>query len=288
MKRIINYVVPTWVKELNFSYATFQAVPASFFEELNSRLDQIQSKTPLVSVVIAAYNEEVNVLRCINSLSFSKTDIPFEIIVVNNNSADGTQQSLDSMHIKRLFQPIQGCGPARQLAQESALGKYILLADADCLYPPQWIEEMMKVLQQDHVACVYGRYSFIPEKGFSRMQLYMLEKMKDAIAELRHVKRPYLNAFGISMGYVKAYGLAEGFIMHNTRGDDGRLAFDLMKHGDIKQVKAMEARPWTAPRTLQRDGTFYKAITNRVVIELKRALTLFKKEKPHDTKKSSN
>jgi glycosyltransferase involved in cell wall biosynthesis len=288
MKRIINYVVPTWVEELNLGYQTYQDVPASFFTALNARLDLLQSSAPVVSIVIAAYNEEVNVLRCINSLSYSKTKIPFEIIVVDNNSSDATQEAISRMHIRSLFQPIQGCGPARQMAQEHAQGKYILLADADCLYPPLWIEEMMKVLQQDQVACVYGRYSFIPEKGFSRLQLYVLEKMKDAVAEFRHLKRPYLNAFGISMGYVKPHGLAEGFIMHNIRGDDGRLAFDLMKYGSIKQVKAMNARPWTAPRTLQRDGTFYRAITNRIVIEFKRGLSMLKKETPHDTKKSSN
>jgi glycosyltransferase involved in cell wall biosynthesis len=288
MKRMTNYVVPAWVEELNLDYKNYNDVPNSFFKELNSRLDRVQSKTPLVSIIIAAYNEEINVLRCINSLSYSKTNIPFEIIVVNNNSADRTKDSINSMHIRGLFQPIQGCGPARQLAQENANGKYILLADADCLYPAGWIEEMMKVLQQENVVCVYGRYSFIPEKGFSRMQLYLLEKLKDAAAEFRHLKRPYLNAFGISMGYVKEYGLKEGFIMHNIRGDDGRLAFDLMKHGVIKQVKSMDARPWTAPRTLQRDGSFYKAISNRIIIELKRGVTMLKKETPHDTKKSTN
>jgi glycosyltransferase involved in cell wall biosynthesis len=288
MKRLINYVVPAWVEKLNLSYKEYKDVPDSFFKDLNTRLDQVQSKSPLVSIIIAAYNEEINVLRCINSLSYAKTNIPFEIIVVNNNSADHTQDSISRMNIRGLFQPIQGCGPARQLAQENANGKYILLADADCLYPPGWIEEMMKVLQQENVVCVYGRYSFIPEKGFSRLQLYLLEKLKDAAAEFRHLKRPHLNAFGISMGYVKALGLKEGFIMHNIRGDDGRLAFDLMKYGMIKQVKSMEARPWTAPRTLQRDGSFYKAISNRIIIELKRGVTMLKKEAPHDTKKSSN
>ncbi len=288
MKRLINYVVPAWVEELNLDYKEYKDVPDAFFKELNLRLDKVQSTTPLVSIIIAAYNEEINVLRCINSLSFSKTNIPFEIIVVNNNSSDHTQDSIDRMHIKSLFQPIQGCGPARQMAQENASGDYILLADADCLYPQGWIEEMMSVLKQEQVVCVYGRYSFIPEKGFSRLQLYLLEKMKDTISEFRHMKRPYLNAFGISMGYIKAHGLTEGYIMHNIRGEDGRLAFDLMKHGTIKQVKSMNARPWTAPRTLQRDGTFSKAITNRIVIELKRAVTMLKKETPHDTKKSSN
>jgi len=285
---MINYTVPSWVKQVNLPFKSYEEIPALIFEELNIVLDKIQNAAPLITIIIAAYNEEVNILRCITSLSKTKCKLPFEILVVNNNSADHTQDALNRIHVRQLFQPIQGCGPARQLAQENAKGKYILLADSDCLYPPEWMDEMMKVLQQTGVACVYGRYSFIPEPGYDRWQLYTLEKMKDAIAAVRHFKRPYLNAFGISMGYVKAYGLKAGYIMHNTRGDDGRLAFDMMKYGSIKQVKSNKARPWTSPRTLDRDGSFYKAITNRITREAGRFFTLLKGEKPHDTKKSNN
>ncbi len=288
MKRITNYKVPKWVNEVNLTFNTYKDIPESAFDELNIKLDRLQHHEPLVSIIIAAFNEETNIFRCINSLSNTTFKQPFEIIVVNNNSTDHTQDTIDRIHVRKLFQPIQGCGPARQLAQENARGTYILLADADCLYPAAWMDEMMKVLQQPGVACVYGRYSFIPESGYSRAQLYMLEKMKDVIAGYRHLKRPYLNAFGISMGYVKEFGLKAGYVMHNVRGDDGRLAFDMMKYGRILQVKSNRARPWTGPRTLDRDGSFYKAITNRVIIEFKRLFTMLKSEKPHDTKSSSN
>jgi len=288
MKRLINYKVPKWVKEVNLSFDSYDTIPSKIYDEVNAKLDRLQQGAPLVSVIIAAYNEEINILRCLNSLSNTLYQQPIEFIVVNNNSSDRTQKTIDRLNVKKLLQPIQGCGPARQLAQEQARGKYILLADADCLYPATWMDEMMKVLQQPGVACVYGRYSFIPEAGYSRGQLYLLEKMKDVIAGFRHIKRPYLNAFGISMGYLKEYGLKAGYVMHNVRGDDGRLAFDMMKYGRIVQVKSNLARPWTGPRTLDRDGSFYKALGNRVLIEFKRFFTLLKSEKPHDTKSSGN
>ena len=174
------------------------------------------------------------------------------------------------------------------MGMEQARGKYILLADADCVYPTSWLEEMMKVLDKPGVACVYGRYSFISESGFPRWKLWMLEKMKDVIAELRHLKRPFLNAFGISMGYVTEYGLKVGYIMHNTRGDDGRFCFDLMKYGKVKQVKADKARPWTAPRTLQRDGSFSQALKSRLMIESGKIFSFFTSHKAHDTKTSKN
>lgn len=280
--------IPEWIKEVNLPYHTFEEIPESVVSKVNTRLDAIIRTAPVITILIAAYNEEVNILRCIYSLSFSKTNIPFEILVVNNNSTDRTQQTLERLHIRKAFQPIQGCGPARQMGQENAKGKYILLADADCLYPDCWVDEMMKVLQQPGVVCVYGRYSFLPEPGYPRWQLFMLERMKDVIASYRQLKRPYLNTYGISMGYIKEYGLKAGYVMANVRGEDGRLAFDMMKYGKIKPVKSNAARPWTGPRTLARDGSFAKALINRLAKELKRSFQMLKAEKDHDTKTSKN
>ncbi len=271
---------PAWLADFNFPYERLDQVPNEVFEEVNKNLDAVQSEEPLVSVIIAAFNEEINILRCIASLSRMKTTIPFEIIVVNNNSKDCTQQTLDKLHVRSLFEVKQGCGPARQTGQENAKGKYILLGDADCFYPPCWITEMVKVLQQRDVVCVYGRYSFISEPGFPRWQLAIFEKMKDIISEVRHIHRPYFNAYGISMGYVKEYGLKVGFIKTKFWGDDGKLCLDLMAYGKIKQVKAAKARAWTGTRTLQRSGSFAEATLERIKKELNRLAGNFRSEVP--------
>lgn len=280
--------LPEWIEEVNYPYNSYGEIPAKVFDEINERLDNLLKPNPLITILIAAYNEEINLLRCISSISRMRTDLPFEILVVNNNSTDDTQKTIERLHIKTVFQHIQGCGPARQLGQKNASGQYILLADADCLYPDAWVNEMMKVLQSPGTTCVYGRYSFIPDVGFPRWKLFLLEKMKDFIAEYRQINRPYLNTYGISMGYVKENGLKAGYIMENIRGEDGRLAFDMMKYGKIKPVRSNKARPWTGTRTLERDGSFFKALTNRVLREIKRSLKMLRKEKEHNTKASSN
>lgn len=282
------FTIPNWLQQHNDNFSSFSDIPENRFEEINRRLASHNYPKPLVSILIAAWNEETNILNCISSLSALETRIPFEIIVINNNSTDNTQRTLDRLAIHSLFQPIQGCGPARQLGQEHARGKYILLADADCIYPPCWLDEMMAILTKPKVVCVYGRYSFIPETGYPRWKLYLLERMKDVIAEVRHFKRPYLNAYGISMGYVKELGLKVGYVMYKIWGDDGRLCFDLMQFGDVRQVKSNSARVWTKPRTLQRDGSFSKAIRARVKKEVMRFSSMFHPLAPHDTKTSKN
>ena len=280
--------IPKWVSSYDFPFQKFNDIPDSLFREINQKLSNKLTNTPKVSVLISAWNEEINILKTIASLADQETNIEYEIIVVNNNSTDQTQDVLDKLCIKSYFQPIQGWGPARQMGLEHANGKYVLLADADCIYPNCWIQKMTDTLSKRNIVCVYGRYSFIPQQGYPRWKLFILETLKDIIAEIRHIKRPYLNAYGISMGYVRKLGLQVGYVMHKIRGEDGRMCFDLMQFGKVKQVKSNAARAWTYPRTLQQSGSFGKALQSRIILEFGRFFTLFRKHPPHDTKTSSN
>ncbi|SEB09301.1 glycosyltransferase family 2 protein [Pedobacter hartonius] len=261
---------PAWINQFLFPYEKFEDIEPSVFKTINADLDKVQSTDPVVSIVVIAWNEEINILRCVATLSKMKTKFPFEIIVVNNNSTDKTQDTLDHLHVRSFNELLQGAGPARQKGQEVARGKYILTADADCFYPECWVDEMMNVLQQKGVVCIYGRYSFIGEPSFPRWKLLILEKLKDTMAGVRHIKQPYFNTFGISMGYVKEYGLKIGFIKINRRGEDGQLAMDLMKYGKIKQMKSRKGRVWTGVRTLTQNGSFYNIVVSRIKEDLKR------------------
>lgn len=279
---------PSWINTDLLKYEKLEDVPQAIFDEINAHLDKLATQTPLVSIVIPAWNEEVNIIRCVYSLSKSITSFPFEIVVVNNNSTDRTQETLDRLNIRSYLQKIQGCGVSRQMGQEMAVGKYILLADADCLYPSVWIQKMMEALQQKDVVCVYGRYSFLVNEKQSRWQYFLYESLKDMVAELRHLKRPHLNAYGMSMGYIRELGLKIGFVERHIRGEDGRMCFDLMQLGKVKQVRSRAARVWTGSRTLDQEGSIFKAFFNRVIKEVSRAPFYFIKQAPHDTKTSEN
>ena len=279
------FINPQWIKAFEYPYKSFEEIPKQVFDEINNGLDRLHSDTPLVSIVISAWNEEVDILKTVGSFSKLKTNIPLEIIVVDNNSTDRTGETLRKLHIKSYFQPIQGWGPGRQMGMENALGKYILLGDSDCIYPDCWVDNMVKGLQTEGVVSVYGRYSFISEKGFARWQLTILEIFKDMIAEVRHIKRPFLNSYGMSMGFIKEYGMKEGFYMNKTHGEDGRMCYDLMKYGKVKQIRSNKNRVWTGVRTLKKSGTFSQVLKKRITKEVKRFSIYFNtKMKYHPSK----
>jgi glycosyltransferase involved in cell wall biosynthesis len=283
------YQNPSWINSRLLAVSKIEDLPESIFYEINKNLGTIQSDDPLVSVVIPVYNEEINIVRTLHSLSRNKTTYGVEIIVVNNNSTDRTQEVLNRMNVRSLKQTKPGCGPARQLGQEHAKGKYILMADGDCFYPPHWIEKMTNaLLENDKISCVYGRYSFLGTNDKPRWKFFLYETLRDIMAELRHIKRPALNSLGMSMGYVRELGLKAGFVDHKIRGEDGRMCLLLMQYGEVKQVRDRSARVWTLPRTLDKEASLGSALMARIVIELSRIKDYFSKQNPEDVKKLEN
>jgi glycosyltransferase involved in cell wall biosynthesis len=279
---------PRWIDQELLRATRLEDVAEEKISAIRDRLAAVVSTAPVVSIVIAAWNEELNIVKCLDSLSKNKTDLTFEIIVINNNSTDRTHEVLDKLGVTSYIQPIQGVGPSRELGQQKSKGKYILSADADCVYPSRWIDIMTKALMKQGNVFVYGRFSYIGDEKHPRWQLFLYEKVRDLMSEIRHVKRPYLNTYGISLGYIRELGLKEGHLDKNIRGFDGRLCFDLMKYGKVVVIRSDAAKAWTGTRALERDGSFVDAIVKRVLREFARLDDYFTRPKAHDTKQSVN
>ncbi len=279
---------PSWINTDLVDKNSLSQFSEETFAAIRGRLEKIQSESPLVSVVIAAYNEEVNIIRCLDSFSQMQSNYPFEVVVVDNNSSDKTAEVIKKLGARYVFQKVQGCGIARQLGMENAKGKYILTGDADTWYPPQWINALMRKLEKPNVACVYGRYSFISDEKTPRWKLTLYETFSDLFVLIKAFKRPHLNAYGMTMGYVKEFALKVGYVDTNIRGEDGRLAFDLMKFGKVKGVMSNKSRVWTGTRTISMDGTLSNAFKNRIAMAFANMGSLFSKHKDHDTKTSPN
>jgi len=70
-------------------------------------------------------------------------DVEWELLVVNNNCTDDTDQVLlrhrDSLPLSRLFEPKQGLSNARNCAVAAARGDLLLWTDDDVLVEPEWL-----------------------------------------------------------------------------------------------------------------------------------------------------
>ena len=224
---------------------------------------------PEVSVVIPAYNEEKDILRTLHSLSANVTSRSVEIIVVNNNSKDNTEALVRGAGVTCVNENIQGITAARNAGLAAATGKYVLNADADTLYPEDWIEQMVAPLaSNDGVAITYGRFSFIPTGVTSRFTYFFYEYTADMIRRLnRSFREEAVNVYGFNSCYRREQGLqVEGYNHPKGANEDGWLALKLRDKGfgKLHYVTNIKALVWTTDRRIQLDGGLVKGVIKRV------------------------
>ena len=101
-----------------------------------------------ISVVVPAYNEELCIKRCLDSLARQHTQYPYEVIVVDNNCTDRTVAIAQSYPgVRVVWEQRQGLVPARQAGQDAAAGSVVAHTDADSELPEDWIERIGRAFE---------------------------------------------------------------------------------------------------------------------------------------------
>lgn len=124
-------------------------------------------KSDLVSVVIPAYNAAQYIRQAIESV-LAQTYRDFEIIVVDDGSSDDTPSIARQFGaaIRYIRQPNRGLSAARNTAIKHACGAVIALLDSDDLWDPEFLEKMMRLLNNHpEVAGVYCGFQYINSQG---------------------------------------------------------------------------------------------------------------------------
>lgn len=258
-------------------------VPASVIERVKTEIAQnVSAENPLISIVVIAYNEEDQILACVASLAKTICEYPVELIVVNNNSTDGTQQILDAVGVKNVLETKQGYGHARQAGLLTAKGAYVLTCDADTLYQPKWAEAMTKpLIEQKEVVETYSFGAYYSEDFKYGIGLLSYQAVKYLNFLLLHRKRPHLNIRGFSMGSRKADVLnVGGYANKEGRGEDGMLSFELSQIGKIVLVKENGATVFTSSRGVLIDGSLGKGFVKRAKDNLRYLHNYFTTHKP--------
>ena len=222
-----------------------------------------------VSVVIPAYNEAKNILKTLASLVLNKTMFSVEIVVVNNNSTDDTEMLLQQCGVRYVNEKIQGITAARNAGLKAAQGKYIVNADADAIYPPNWIDCMVRPLHaSNNIALTYGRFSFLPEGKTGRGSYYIYEHAADLLRLMhKYMKEEAVNVYGFNSAFRRNDGVAvNGFDHPPGTNEDGYLAVKLRDggFGKLHYVTDTKALVWVSDRRIQADGGLFKAVKKRV------------------------
>lgn len=127
------------------------------------------NENPGCSIVVATYNLLPYLKRTIQSLLELNHD-PFEIIIVNDGSSDGTRQYLDSLNdsrIKVIHNELNiGTCKSRNKGIAAARYEYLAFTDHDCIVDTNWVTELIKSFKNQNTAFVIGAVYYI-EKGYN-------------------------------------------------------------------------------------------------------------------------
>lgn len=121
-------------------------------ETQNSSHSGQSAATPVVSVVIPAYNAAAYIVATLNSV-LAQTFTNFEILVVNDGSPDTPALELALRpylsRVRYIQQENRGPSAARNAAIQQARGTYIAFLDSDDLWFPDHLAKQVAALEND-------------------------------------------------------------------------------------------------------------------------------------------
>jgi cellulose synthase/poly-beta-1,6-N-acetylglucosamine synthase-like glycosyltransferase len=228
-----------------------------------------ESELPTATVIVAARNEEQNILRCLESLD--KLEYPegkLEIVIVDDKSTDRTGELVEQfIEGKPRFKKIISAeefgslkGKTNALANAIAItkGEVILTTDADCAVPPSWVKAIASYYTKD-VAIVNGFTHQQFSNAFSGMQNLDFIFLLSIGCGTMNLKRP-LSCIGNNMSYLrKAYTEVGGYEnIPFSVTEDFNLLSAIKKLGTYKIIfplikeSLVESMPCTSVKTLTR------------------------------------
>lgn len=125
---------------------------------------------PGCTIVVATYNRQPQLKQCLPAL-FLQRSVPFEVIVVDDGSSDGTREYLKTITDARLrvitHSSNRGLSAARNSGIAAARYQIIAFTDDDCVAKPDWIEHLCGPFADARVGFAMGQV-FYAARGARR------------------------------------------------------------------------------------------------------------------------
>jgi len=116
-------------------------------------------KTFSISIIIPVFNQLDFTKQCLEALIKNTPDELYEVIIVNNASTDGTREFLACLEGDiKIINNEENLGFAKACNQgaTAASGKYLVFLNNDTKVTPNWLDEMLKCIQEDENRGVVG------------------------------------------------------------------------------------------------------------------------------------
>ncbi len=130
----------------------------------------MQSKAPLVTIIMPAYNMEAFIAEAIDSV-IAQSISDWELLVIDDCSTDDTQRIVADLANKdpriQLLVNEENMGVSRTRNRGMAMsrGKFVALLDSDDYWKPQMLEKMVARAEETGADIIYCSYELVDEQG---------------------------------------------------------------------------------------------------------------------------
>lgn len=142
-------------------------MPATLEEqlELANSINIQTAAVPLVSVIIPVYGKVEYTLNCLASIAANTPLVPFEIILVDDCSTDGSTAILAGVENIRLVENEKNQGFIRSCNRgaEAANGEYLCFLNNDTRVTKDWLDELFRTFREFPAAGLVGSKLIYPD-----------------------------------------------------------------------------------------------------------------------------
>lgn len=147
-----------------------------------------------LSIIIVSYNVKDYLLAAIESIRRTCADLDPEIIVVDNNSTDGTKESLKSIPGLKVIDndSNKGFAAANNQGYKISTRKYVLLLNPDTVLKPDAVKNVLEFMEKTPDAGIAG-CRMVGEDGRLQKTIKRLPSVWDNILQAFFLDRLFYN-----------------------------------------------------------------------------------------------
>ncbi|MCD6122355.1 MAG: glycosyltransferase family 2 protein [Spirochaetales bacterium] len=201
---------------------------------IDYRKKRVLKSKPYISVIVPTYNDENTLKNTIKSIFRSYDNSRLELIVINDNSSDGTTEILKGLKKTYNFRLINNkvnMGKVKSInnAFPYTKGEIIFVIDSDTVLNRKAVLDMLSRLEYDSVGATSCRYKPINSGFLARMQ--EIEYGMISILQTAYNSKSTLSLWGGCMAFKRDAFEDVQMLSENALIEDMDLALKLGKSG---------------------------------------------------------